>query len=246
MLVDVHSHLDDRQFDKDISEVIERAKKENVVAIINNGLNSSSNRRTLELSKRFPIVKPALGIYPTDGLKLSDEEIDAEIAFIRKQKIIAVGEVGLDYHWDASQKERQKEIFRKMIALASDLDKPIIVHSRKAEEDAFEIIKETKIKKAVFHCYNGPFKIVDEMVRKGYYFSIPTNIVFSSHFQELVGRIPLSHILTETDAPYLGPRKGERNEPANIACSIKKIAEIKKMTEPDVMNNIFMNYQRVF
>jgi TatD DNase family protein len=246
MLVDVHSHLDDKKFDKDIAEVVERAKKNSVVSIINNGLNPESNRKTLNLCKQFPIIKPALGIYPTDATRMRNEEIEKEISFIKKQKIIAVGEVGLDYHWDVSRKDMQKYVFQKMIALAMELEKPVIVHTRKAEEDAFDILKQSGIKKVVLHCYGGPLKMVDEMVKNGYYFSIPTNLVISSHFQELVKKVPLSHLLTETDAPYLGPKKGVRNEPANIAHSIRKIAEIKNMTEPDVINNIFMNYQRVF
>src|SRR3989338_9148035 len=150
MLVDIHAHLDDKKFENDIDAVIERAKKAGVKFIINNGLNSESNRKTLEFAEKYSIVRPALGLHPTELANFSEEKIAEEIGFIKnnRKKIVAVGEVGLDYYWikDAEKRKFQKKVFEKFIGLASELEKPLIVHSRDAENDVIEILENTKAK----------------------------------------------------------------------------------------------------
>ena len=259
LLVDVHAHLDHIKFREDIGAAIARAKEAGLKAIISNGVNPETNRLTLELAKKYPIIKAALGIYPIDALSKEIEEgdyplkpnvfdVDEEIKFIEKNKnnIIAIGEVGLDDHHVKGHLEKQKEVFQKLISLSEKINKPLIVHSRKAEQQAIDLLESSKAKKVVMHCFSGNMKLVKRIEDNGWSFSIPTNIVFSKHFQEIVERVNLSKILTETDAPYLSPFKGKRNEPAYIAESIKKIAEIKKMDIIEVENNIWMNYERMF
>ncbi|HLC65286.1 MAG TPA: TatD family hydrolase [Candidatus Nanoarchaeia archaeon] len=244
-LIDVHCHLD---LCEDIDSAVERAKEAGVCAIIANGTNPESNLRVLELAKKYDIVKAALGIYPLEGLELSENAFDDLLKFIEKHKdqIIALGEVGVDYHTIKDKNEEQKENFLKIIRLSEKIKKPMIVHSRKAESDVLDILESSNVKKAVMHCFNGNMKLVKRAEDLGYYFSIPTNIVSLKHFQEVVERVQMERILTETDAPWLSPFKGGKNEPAFVAESIKKIAETKKMTHEEIANVVYMNYQRVF
>ncbi len=250
LLTDVHAHLDLEEFYSDLDAVIERAQKAGVKAIISNGLNPESNRKTLELSKRYPLIKPALGLYPDDAVKLTEKQIKDELNFIEKNKdkIIAIGEVGLDYKYckKKQEQEKQKQIFIKLIKLSKKINKPIIVHSRKAESDVIDLLKNSNAKKVILHCFSGNLKLVKIAEDISYSFSIPTNITYSQHFQKLAEIVDINQILTETDSPYLSPYKNKRNEPSFIIETIKKIAEIKNISINETSNNIFMNYQKVF
>jgi len=248
ILVDVHAHLDHCNQD-DLYNIVERAKKAGVNMIITNGIDPETNRKALELAKKYDIVKAALGLYPIDALKMSDEDIDCEMEFIKNNKdnIIAVGEIGIDYHRDRKEHERQKMIFKKMLGLADEIEKPVIIHSRKAEEDCISILEGSKLKKPIIiHCFGGNRKLVERIRDNGWFFSIPANIIRDSHFQMIVEHVPITQLLTETDAPYLSPYKDKPSEPSFITETIKKMAEIKGMDEKEVMNSIFMNYQKVF
>jgi len=250
LLVDVHAHLDLKEFGSDLDEVMNRAEKAGVKVIINNGLSPESNRKTLELSKKYEILKPALGLYPDDTIKLTQEQIRDEINFIKrnKDKIIAIGEVGLDYKYSKKKQEQelQKEIFLKIINLSQKINKPLIIHSRKAESDVINMLENSDAKKAILHCFSGKLKLIKKAAELGYYFSVPTNVVRSNQFQKLVEIVDINQLLTETDSPYLSPYKGRKNEPTFIIETIKKIAEIKNISINETANNIFMNYQNVF
>jgi TatD DNase family protein len=227
--------------------VVENAKKAKISVIINNGLNPKSNRETIKLSKKYSIIKAALGLYPTDALQLTDKEIDEELKFIKLEKPIAIGECGLDFSdIDEIKKEKQIKTFEKQILLAKELNIPIIIHSRKAEFEVIDTLQRNNAKKVILHCFSGKKSLIKKAIELGYYFSIPANITRSAHFQELVKMVPLSQIFTETDSPFLSPNKDETNEPANITYSIKKIAELTKMTPEEIENSIFMNYQKLF
>ncbi len=252
ILVDVHAHLDFPEFKDDLPEILEDAKKKGVVAIVNNGTDPQTNRSTKKLSGMFSIIKPAYGYYPVIVAKDGLEKVDEEILWIREQKPFAIGEVGLDYyigddnpHGDL-HKDVQKEALRKFVSLAKELDVPIIIHSRKAEADVLDLLEEESAEKVVLHCFMGKRKLILRAAELGYYFSLPVIITRLEQFQWLAKNVPLKRLLTETDAPYLGPVKGERNDSRNISLSIKKLAEILGMTEEEVSNQIFMNYQRLF
>lgn len=245
MLVDVHAHLDLEQFSIDLDEVINRARHFGVVSIINNGLNPVSNRKTLELSKKYDIVKPALGLYPIDALKLSEEELEGELEFIKKNKPIAIGEVGLDY-LRSEEKDKQKGIFQKIITLAEKLSLPLIVHSRKAESEVIDILESSKLKKIIMHCFNGEQSLVKKIEKNGWFFSIPPIILRSLQFQMIVNQVSTTQLLTETDSPYLAPPPKKRNEPIFVSKVIEKISEIKNLNEDEVKKIIFMNYKNIF
>jgi TatD DNase family protein len=250
MIVDIHSHLYFPQFEKDLDETIERAKKFGIKTIINSGTDHENNLKVLELSKKYDIIEATLGIYPTTATELSEKELLEEIKFIENnsKNIVGVGEIGLDFKLTSEEKEKTKQVnaFKIIINSLKKLEKPFIIHSRKAEKECIEILEELNAKKVVFHCFSGSHKLIKRIEENGWYVSIPANLDKSEHFQGVVEKISINNILTETDAPFLAPKNEERSEPAFIIRTIKKIAQIKKLTEEETQKNIFFNYQQLF
>ena len=245
MLIDVHTHLDFPEFDEDLEEVIERAKSLDFSILITNGTGPASNRKVLEISKKYDIVKPALGIYPSTAIELSDKAIEEELKFIKKNKPIAIGEVGLD-NYRVKNLEKQKEVLTKIAKLSRELDIPLIVHSRKAEEETINLLEKLKIKKVIMHCFSGNGELTERGIKNGWMFSIPAMVITSKTYRKLAKRVPTNQILTETDAPFLSSIKGERNESSNIKAAVKKISELKKITSEELEKIIYANFQRMF
>ncbi len=254
LFADAHCHLDYPSFKEDIEPIILRAKQAGVVKVVTQGIDFNSNRKAVELSKRFEIVKAALGIYPPEALKAEckaigrvwkELDIDEEIRWIRKQKFLAVGEIGMDFKGEFDT-QKQEELFRKMISLAREMGKAVIIHSRKAEKEVIDVLEDEGYNKVVMHCFCGKKKLAEKIRGNNWFVTIPTNVVKSEQMQELVRMIDINHLLCETDAPFLSPFTGKRNEPAFVIEAYKKVAELKGMTLEDVSSNIFMNYKRVF
>lgn len=241
MFIDVHCHLD---MLKEPEKLIENAKSKNVL-IVSNGVNGESNREILKLAGKN--VKICFGIYPIDALKLTEEEMDKEIDFIRKNsgKIIGIGEVGMDFK-ESNEKERQENVFKRFINLSMELNKPIIVHSRKAEAECIEVLERFKAKKVIMHCFSGNFKLVRRIIDDGWYLTIPTSVTFSEHFQKVAEMTDIKQLLCETDSPYLHPEKKFPNEPANVVESYRKISEIKKIDLKKVEKQIEGNFNKLF
>ena len=246
MLVDVHCHLNSDVFDKDRNEVIKRAEKIGMT-IIDSGTCMKDNKKSLELSKKYSIVKSSFGLYPIHAISLKEKELEKEIDFIKKNKenIIAIGEIGLDALEDKNL-ESQKKIFEKILGIAEKMKKPVVIHSRKAEKECIDILDTFKIRNIDMHCFTGNFKMVKRVQDNGWTFSIPTNITRLFHFQKIVEETSISQLLTETDSPYLSPFKEERNEPSFVVESVKKISEIKKLDEEETKKLIYMNFQKFF
>lgn len=241
MLIDIHSHLDHCYFKDDLDKVIENAKKAEVKVILTAGINPETNRKALKLAEKYEIVKACLGIYPIQTLKKEIKEsksplkenkfnIDEEINFIKKNKknIAAISEIGLDYHWIKDKEKEQKELFEKMISLAEKLNKPVIVHSRKAESDCIEMLKSSKLKKIIMHCFTGKKSLVKQIIDNNWFLTAPTSIVRSTQFQENIKLTPITQLFAETDSPYLTPFKEKRNEPSFIIESYKKSQKLKE------------------
>ncbi|RMF05930.1 TatD family deoxyribonuclease [Candidatus Woesearchaeota archaeon] len=248
ILADVHCHLADENFEKPMDEIIASAEKEGVRAIVTHGLGPQDNKKQVELAKRYGIVRPALGLYPGEAENLSPEDLKREADWIRSRKgIAAVGEIGLDKKESPSDAawKRQLAAFREMLSVAEDLNRPVVVHSRKAEKDCLDELKRFE-GKVVMHCFGGSMKLLKEGLDRGYMFSVPPIVVYSTHFQELVRRTDISHLLTETDAPYLSPFKDRMSEPAFVKLAVKKIAELKGFEVVDTANSIFQNFMRTF
>lgn len=246
MIVDVHCHLTDDYFKDKLDKVINNAKNNNLVYIISNGLNYEDNLKVLNLAKKYKIVKAAFGLYPQDIIKLKNEKIKLTLAQIKKNKnnIIAIGEVGLDKTYENFNK--QKEIFSQIIELASKINKPLIIHSRKAEQECIELLENYSFKRALFHSFTGNFNLIRKIQNNNWMISIPTNVVRAEHFQKIVKEFNLNQILTETDAPYLSPYKKKMNEPSFIVETIKMIAKLKNLTKEEVEKIIFANFQKFF
>ena len=252
MLIDVHCHVDFYP-EEEIKKIVETCKK-NKVIFVNQGTRKDSLEKVVELGDDYPeIAKIALGIYPLDSLELSDKELEERIDFIRKNagKIVAIGEVGMDFHEGETSNERskkkQKENFIKFIKLAKELGKPIIVHSRKAEKECIDVLEAEGAKRVVMHCFNGNFKLVQRIIDNGWSLTIPTSVTRSEHFQKIISITPIEQLLCETDSPYLHPDKTKKdNTPSNVIFSYKAIAQIKKMTERDVERQIKDNFGKLF
>ncbi len=260
-LVDVHCHLNQELLVNDLDNVIKKAKDAGVEAIIVSGTNPLANKEVLEMAKIDPIIKVSLGLHPIDALGLSEGEtgivkpegkvdLDKEFKFMEenKDKIIAIGEIGLDYYWDKEHHQEQQEVFRKVLRLAIKLNKPVVIHTWAGEEDCLNILEE-EIKGKIpvlLHCFGGRKSLVTRAIELGYYFSVPPSTVRTGNFNTKIKKIPLKQLLTETDAPWQGPYKGERNEPAYVLETVKKIAEIKEIPVEEVAEQIWENYLKVF
>ncbi|MBM3232143.1 TatD family deoxyribonuclease [Candidatus Pacearchaeota archaeon] len=248
MFIDVHCHLD-KLIDEGVptDKAIKNAKKKGVERMIVNGTDHEQNKIILDLAKIHKEVLPALGIYPIDALKLSESEIDEEIEFIKqnKDKIAAIGEVGLDLKEEELHKtlDKQKINLRKFVNLAIKLNKPAIIHSRKAELHTIELLEELNVKKVIMHCFSGKMSLAERIAKNGWFLSIPANSHYSQQFQDVIKRVPIENLLCETDTPYLHPLKKWPNEPANVIYSYKKIAEIKKMKLTEVELQIEKNFK---
>ena len=246
-LIDVHAHICDSGFDKDRAEVLERARGVGVDAIIAVGEDLSDARKNLELSKRYPMLKPAAGLYPTHlNLNQAAEMVD----FIRRERsrLAAIGEVGLDY-WVVKEepgRELQREILKLFIELSKELNLPLNIHSRSAGRHAIALLLENNAVRVQMHAFDGKSGAALPAVEAGYFFSIPPSVARSRQKQKLVKRLPLSCLLIETDSPVLGPSPDARNEPANIWHSIKAIAALKEFSEEEVIAAVSENTERLY
>jgi TatD DNase family protein len=260
--VDVHTHLTHERFQDDLDSVIERARKAGVTHMVVNGLEPVSNRAVLTLAGRYPEVKPALGIYPVNAVcdRLPDSlpfevpkfDVEAEIGFIREQAVAgaltAIGECGLDGHWvDESTFPRQEQVFEAFIEIAMDTDLPLILHTRRLEQRSIDILRHYRPVKVDLHCFGGKTRLAQEVAEKdGWWFSIPANARSNTAFSRMLRMLPPERILTETDAPYLGPVRGERNEPANVVGTIECLAEQRGWTVDAAREQVWNNYQELF
>lgn len=244
VFIDIHCHLD---ICDDKEGYVNRACNSNVLKILVCGVDVKSNRDVLDLDKKFDMVYPCLGVYPDDGLKMTEEEVDSEIDFIKKNKPFAIGEVGLDLHNKANDNlERQKKIFEKFILLAKELGVPLIVHSRKAEKEVVDFLEGFFYDKIVIHCFCGNMKLVRRIVDNGWSLSIPSSVKHSEHFQNVIGIVPIEQLFCETDSPFLHPDKKFPNESVNVIESYKKIAEIKGIDIGEVEKKIEENFEKLF
>jgi TatD DNase family protein len=259
--VDVHAHLTHPDFQADMEQVVQNAREAGLNKIVVNGLDTTSNRQTLELAQKFDIVEAALGIYPVYAvhpklpadfpLKIEPFDIAAEIAFIdeaaKAGRCVAIGECGLDGYWPPEELDSaQEEVFEKLIDISMRHDLPIIVHSRKREARCLEILQALGARKVVFHCFMGKFKIARAGAEAGYHFSIPATAHSSTGFQKMLKELPLEQLLTETDCPYLSPVRNTRNEPANVVNTVKLLANFKSLSEEQAALKIWSNYKLLF
>lgn len=247
-LVDTHCHLDNEKFDEDRLEVIERIK-ENLEFCVNIGYDLASSKKSLELAKEYDFIYAVIGVHPIDIAEYS-EEVEKELEILGKNpKVVAIGEIGLDYHWMTESKEVQQERFKRQLELAERLNKPVVIHTRDAMEDTVNILKEYSNITGVIHCYPGSLETAKQLVDR-FYLGIGGTLTFknSKKAVEVVKDIPLDRIVIETDCPYLTPEpfRGKRNEPVYVEYVAKKIAEIKEISVEDVTKVTTENAKKLY
>lgn len=250
-LIDTHSHIDMKDFE-DLDAVISNAKTFGVEKIIIPSVNRDSFERVIEISNKYDEVYCALGIHPTEAQKAEDKDFNKILELASDRKVVAIGECGLDYYWDKSFVNEQKEIFAKQLTIAKQLKKAIIVHDREAHKDTYDIIcgnikDEIPV---VMHCFSGSLEFAKECVKKGFYIALGGVVTFKNakKAHEIAKEIPLEYLLLETDAPYLTPEpyRGKRNEPAYVKFVAETIAQIREISFDEVAQATTKNAKNVF
>ncbi|MFV9568625.1 TatD family hydrolase [Thermoanaerobacter mathranii] len=231
MLVDSHAHLEDEKYDKDREEIIEECKKD-LTFLINVGSNLLTSKQSIELAHNYDFIYASVGIHPHDAQKEFDKVEEIEKLALQ-QKVVAIGEIGLDYYYDEPSKEFQKEVFTKQIRLAKKLNLPIIIHDRDAHEDILDILKKewTKDLRGVFHSYSGSVEMAFQVIEMNFYISLGGPVTFKNAKKpkEVAKAVPIEKLLIETDSPYLTPEpyRGKRNTPVYVKFVAEKIAELR-------------------
>lgn len=232
MFFDVHAHLDDEAFDEDRKEVIKDIQNAGI-CVINAGSDIASSEFSLDLADRYDFIYACIGIHPHEAKDVPVDYLDILMDLSKHKKVVAIGEIGLDYYYDLSDKEDQKKVFMEQLGLAKELDLPVVIHDREAHQDTLDIVKASGVKKGLMHCYSGSYEMALEFIKLGFYFSFGGIITFKNAKKpkEVVAKLPLESILCETDCPYLTPEpyRGRRNDPTKIPIIAQKIAELRDM-----------------
>ena len=252
-LVDVHAHLDDQQFEGEIAEIVSRAKANGVERIITNGTNMSSSKRAVEIAESFDEVFCAVGIHPEDIDGFCENDLKEIERLATNKKVVAIGEIGLDYHFRSDNKELQKMVFEEQLKLAHKLALPVVVHCRDAVGDMLEILKRNKdllSHGVLMHCFSESVEIYREIEKLGLYISVGGVLTFKNakKIVEVASICDKTKIMLETDCPYLAPvpKRGERNEPQNVRYVAQKLAEIWGVSEDEVAKITTENAKRLF
>ena len=244
-IIDSHCHLDFPKFNQDREETILRAREAGVVGMINSGISLKGNLMSLELAEKNEDIHAALGLSPDISRGGDEKEINAILAQIEANagKAVGIGEAGLDFQdcKTHEERERQTEAFKKVIELAKDLNKPLVVHARLAEAEVLELVRD--VDTVIYHCYSGSIETMRKIVDRGFYISLATLVCFSEHHQTLATEVPLENLLLETDSPFLSSRKG-RNEPAFIVDSIPVIARLRDTEPAEIAKSATENARR--
>lgn len=252
MLIDTHVHLNADQYDEDLQEVIDRALEEGIDRMFVVGFDTKTIERTMKLIDQYDFIYGIIGWHPVDAIDCTEERLEWIEELSKHPKIIGIGEMGLDYHWDKSPKDIQKEVFRKQIALAKRVQLPIIIHNREATQDCVDIIREENASEVggIMHSFSGSNEIADEILKMNFYVSLGGPVTFKNAKQpkEVAQHVPLDRLLVETDAPYLSPHpyRGKRNEPARVKLVAEQIAELRGLSYEEVCEATTKNAERLF
>jgi len=239
MLIDSHAHLELDEFDNDHENVINRAHQEGLEAILVVGINYDDSRRAVELAHQYDMLFAAVGVHPHDVKKIQSQTYDGLAELAQEEKVVAYGEIGLDFFRNRSPKDIQIRRFGEQLELAQTLNLPVIIHDREAHRETTAILKNWKgEKRGVIHCFSGDYAMAKQCLDLGFYISIPGTVTYpkAEELREVVKKIPLNAILVETDCPFLPPQpyRGKRNEPAYVSHVARKIAAIKDVAVADI------------
>lgn len=253
MLFDSHAHLNDERFDQDRDQLIAHLRENDVDLVVNPGADMETSRTAIELAKKHDFIYAAIGVHPHDVKNMTEEDIETLKKWVQENdKVVAIGEIGLDYYYDLSPKDLQKKWFIRQIQLANELGLPFIVHDRDAHGDTFEIIKKYKTPETgcVLHCYSGEIELAKEYIKMGCYISIPGTVTFKNNRKtvDVAKNIPLEWMFIETDSPYMAPvpNRGKRNDPSMVRFVAEKIALERGISYEEVCQVTKENAKRFF
>ena len=251
MLADSHAHIDDERFDADRDEVVARALAAGVSLIVNIGADMASSARSVALAEKYPGIYAAVGMHPHDSQDMKENDYRQLEQWANHPKVVAIGEIGLDYHYDLSPRSVQKEVFLRQLDLARKTGKPFIIHEREAHADMLDIIRNAaRGLNGVFHCFSGSVETAREYLKMGFYISVAGPVTFpkSVKTKEVAKAVPLDRLLVETDSPYLTPQpfRGKRNEPAHVRLVAEEIANLRDISLAELAETTTANVRRLF
>lgn len=248
-IFDTHAHYDDERFSEDSEELLSSFQKNGVSGVISCGVNAQSSKANIELAKKYPFMYAAVGYHGLNTEDLTDDYIDILKSLIKNEKTVAIGEIGLDYHYEKESRDIQLEIFTKQIDLANEYNLPVIVHDREAHEDTLRILKQLK-PKGVVHCFSGSVEMAKEIVKLGMYIGLGGAVTFKNAVKpvEVSRYVPEDRLLLETDAPYMTPVpfRGKRCTSLHIPYTAEKIAEIRGIETQELLNLTDKNARELF
>jgi TatD DNase family protein len=252
MLIDSHAHLDMEDFENDFQEVLNRALQGGITHIITIGIDLSSSLKSLELANRYDFIFSSIGYHPHNSDNIDSQTVKELSRLVSEPKIVAWGEIGLDFYRRYSPPERQVEAFEQQLEMAVQFNLPVIIHSRQADKEVLDILKKRMHGKhrGVIHCFSGDYDLAMELIDMGYYISIPGTVTYKNALQvhDVASRIPLERMLIETDAPFLAPvpKRGKRNEPLFVTYTAQKIAQLRDMDFEEVAHQTSRNAELLF
>ena len=248
-IFDTHAHYDDSRFYEDRDELLSSLYSKGVTNVINCGCDLKSSLKALELAEKYDFIYAAVGVHAHEAEETTESDLKTIEELYQKDKVVAVGEIGLDYHYDFSPRERQIEVFERQLALAKKLDLPVIVHDREAHEDTMNLLKKYR-PKGVVHCFSGSVEMAKEIVKLGMYIGLGGAVTFKNARKpvEVAEYLPLEYLLLETDAPYMTPipYRGQRCDSGHIAYTAQKIAEVKGMDIQELIDKCNENSKKLF
>ena len=247
MFVDTHCHLY-RSYYEDLDDVIDQIKESEIYRVINNGCDKKSNIEVLELVGKYDLMYRALGIHPESANEYTHEDLDYIEEHIKDKKIVAIGEIGLDYYWVKDNKDKQKELFEYQLKLAEKYNVPVIIHSREATQDTIDILKKYNVK-GIIHSFSGSYEVAQIYIKMGFLLGINGVITFKNcNLKDVIEKVDVKNIVLETDSPYLTPvpNRGKRNDPTKVMDIAKFISDIKGITLEELSKEINGNLSKVF
>lgn len=251
MIFDTHAHYDDEQFDTDRDQLLASMEAGGVGTIVNVGASLASSRTSVSLAERYPFIYAAVGVHPDHTGELDEDKLRELRELCGQEKVVAVGEIGLDYYWDEAPREVQKRWFVRQLELARELDLPVLIHSREAAADTLEIMQEhARGLEGVIHCFSYSKELAREYVRMGFFIGVGGVVTFKNgrKLKEVVEDIPLTSIVLETDCPYLAPvpNRGKRNSSLNLPYVVEEIAALKHISCEEVVAQTEENARRLY
>ncbi|HSH35259.1 TatD family hydrolase [Schnuerera sp.] len=252
MLIDSHAHLDDGRFDKDRDRLIKGLKELGIDLVINPGADLNSSIKAVSLTEKYNNIYAAVGVHPHSAKEMDGSTIEILKSFTNREKVVAIGEIGLDYYYDNSPRDIQQERFIEQLNLAKEVDLPVIIHTREATKDTFDILKEAQdgTLEGVMHCYSGSVEMAMEYIKLGFYISLAGPVTFKNArvSKEVAKAVPLDKLMIETDSPYLTPEpyRGKRNEPFYVRYVAGTIAELRGITFEELAKKTSENAKKLF